>query len=106
MKTVSYLLVIMAAAVLIGTPLRSQDGKPSAQKVEYAFIRWDGFNNSHVIYPNNEVVMMGPRLKKLQKPNGVDERHFYQTAMMNDLAKEGWQFLSFFHEDVIMQRIK
>lgn len=95
---------ILAAWLAIGQTDNKAPSPPP--KVEYAFIRWDGFDNSHVIKPNNEVVMMGSQLRKFRKPPGVDDRHFYQTAMMNILAQEGWQFLTFYKDDVVMQRHK
>lgn len=108
MKITLLALILAVGAWLLTSNLSSQPAaaKASPPQMEYALVRWDGFQNSHIILPDNKVTFVGAELKKLKKPNGADERHFYQLAMMNTLAREGWRFLTFQNQDVLMQREK
>lgn len=76
----------------------------SAAAVEYATIRWDGRDNTHVIRPGAQVEFFGPELKKLAKPERTDSRSYYINWVMNHLAKEGWEFSGISSDDVVMRR--
>jgi hypothetical protein len=74
------------------------------QRYEYATIRWDGRDNTHIIRPNGEVEHLGAKLTKIQKPSRTDDRSFYMNIVMNSLAKEGYEFVGISNDDIVMKR--
>lgn len=76
----------------------------SPQTMEYATIRWAGRDNTHVIRPSGQVEFVGNQLVKLKKPNRADDRSFYMNAVMNALAREGYEFAGISSDDIIMKR--
>lgn len=99
------LLSVLVLGIGGAVALRStaQD-RVSAASVEYATIRWDGRDNTHVIRPGAQVEFFGPELKKLAKPERTDSRAYYINWVMNHLAKEGWEFSGISSDDVVMRR--
>jgi hypothetical protein len=74
------------------------------QTAEYATIRWAGRDNTHVIRPSGHVEFVGPQLRKVNKPDRVDDRAFYMNVVMNALAKEGYEFAGISGDEIIMKR--
>jgi hypothetical protein len=93
-------LALGGAIALLGT---AQE-RVSPASVEFATIRWDGRDNTHVIRPGAQVEFFGPELKKLAKPERTDSRAYYINWVMNHLAKEGWEFSGISSDDVVMRR--
>jgi len=72
--------------------------------VEYVSIRWDGRDNTHIIRPGGRVEFIGSELRKLPRPDRVNERSFYLNAAMNGLAKEGFEFQGMTPDEIVMRR--
>ncbi len=77
---------------------------PPASGFEYATIRWDGRDNTHIIRPGGKVEHIGPELRKLTRPERTDERAFYLNAAMNGLNKEGYEFAGMTPDEIVMKR--
>jgi hypothetical protein len=75
------------------------------QTFEYATIRWAGRADGYVIRPSGQVEFVGPQLAKIKKPDRVDDRAFYMNAVMNALAKEGYEFAGISNDEIIMKRV-
>jgi hypothetical protein len=65
---------------------------PTPAPYEYATIRWDGRDNTHIIRPGGEVEFVSLEFRKAKKPGRADERAFYMNLVMNGLTKEGYEF--------------
>jgi hypothetical protein len=77
-----------------------------SQTSEFATIRWAGRDNTHVIRPSGQVEFVASQLSNLKKPEHADDRSFYMNAVMNALAKEGYEFAGMTSDDIIMKRVK
>lgn len=74
------------------------------QTFEYATIRWDGRENTHLIRPNGTTETLGPILNKVKRPDRVDERAFYMNIAMNAVAHEGYEFAGMTPDEIVMKR--
>jgi hypothetical protein len=79
-----------------------EEGHP--QLAEYATIRWGGRENTHVIRPSGHVEFVADQLTKLKKPERADDRSFYMNAVMNAMAKEGYEFAGMTSDEIVMKR--
>ncbi len=100
-------LLLLLAAALIAAPglLRlpaADPGPPSA--FEYATIRWDGKDNTHIVRPGGEVEFVSAELRKARKPDRADDRAFYMNLVMNGLTKEGYEFAGMSSDEIVMRR--
>lgn len=91
-----------AAAVTLLRLAASSTGSPGP--FEYATIRWDGRDNTHVIRPGGLVESIGPQLKAVTKPSRTDERSFYLNVAINGLVKEGWEVAAMTSDDILLRR--
>ncbi len=73
------------------------------QVYEYATIRWDGAENTHVVRPDGTVQSAGPQLRDLRAPSRTDQRAFYMNVVLNALAREGYE-LAGMHPDTFVVR--
>jgi hypothetical protein len=71
---------------------------------EYATIRWDGKDNTHVVRPGGQVEVIGAELRKMPKPGRTDDRAFYMNLAMNGLTKEGYEFAGMSSDEIVMKR--
>jgi hypothetical protein len=78
---------------------------PLATRYEYATIRWDGRENSHIVRPGGQVEMTSNELRKVRRPDRADERAFYMNLLMNGLTKEGYEFAGMTGDEIVMKRI-
>jgi hypothetical protein len=76
----------------------------SGSAYEYATIRWDGKDNTHVVRPGGQVEFIGPELRKMPKPARTDDRAFYMNLAMNGLTKEGYEFAGISSDEIVMKR--
>jgi len=102
-------LIIPLALVALGTfcvvKLLAADPQAApAGRYEYATIRWGGVDNTHIIRPGGEVEFIGGELRKMHKPDRVDNRSFYLNCAMNGLTKEGYEFAGISNDDIVMKR--
>jgi len=74
------------------------------QRFEYATIRWGGRDHTHVIRPGSHVEFVGDQLTRLSKPDRADDRAFYMNAVLNAMAKEGYEFAGTSGDDFIVKR--
>jgi hypothetical protein len=99
------LATIFAVIICLGLATGGNAADPIHQQIsEYATIRWQGRDNSYIIRPSGQVEFVGPQLARIKKPDRVDERAFYLNAVMNALAKEGYEFAGISNDDIIMKR--
>lgn len=90
----------MAAALLA---VRSaEQGQPGPY--EYVTIRWAGKDNTHLIRPGGKAEIIGDQLRKIPRPEHVDDRAFYMNIAMNGLVKEGYEFAGMTDDQIIMRR--
>ena len=99
-----HLAIGFLAAVLLG-----RFGLPAAEQksgatYEYATIRWDGRDNTHIVRPGGRVEFVTAELRKANRPDRTDERTFYLNLVMNGLAQEGFEFSGMTQEQIVMQR--
>ncbi len=74
------------------------------QIYEFATIRWDGRENTHLIRPNGKIELLGPILNRVQRPDRTDERSFYMNVAMNAIANEGFEFAGMTADAIVMKR--
>jgi hypothetical protein len=98
-------LVLLCGALLSFGMLRVSHGADdSRQPVEFATIRWGGREYTHIVRPGGRVEFVGDQLSRLNKPDHADDRAFYMNAVVNALAKEGYEFAGMSSDDIIMKR--
>jgi len=105
MKFSVYLII---AAIVVWEPFCIGQGLAAetapGQVYEYVTIRWAGRDNTHLIRPGANVEFIGPQLRKVVRPDRVDERSFYMNVAMNGLAKEGYEFAGMTNDEIVMKR--
>lgn len=99
------LWALIAVLVLSGLVLRPQAADPQpVPAYEYATLRWDGPENTHVIRPDGSVQSVGPQLRELRVPSRTDARAFYMTTVLNALAREGYELVATVQSDAMVLR--
>ena len=101
MKLFSWCAVVV---VMLSLATWSRSGDETGRFYEYATIRWGGRENTHIIRPGGKVEFIGTELRKVTKPERVDDRSFYMNIVMNGLSKEGWEFAGMTPDDIVMKR--
>jgi hypothetical protein len=71
---------------------------------EYATLRWDGRDNTHVIYPGGHVEILAANFKTIKKPERADERSFFMNLAMNALARQGYELVAMTGDDYVFRR--
>ena len=71
---------------------------------EYATLRWDGPENTHLIRPNGAVEVLGAKFAGVKKPSRVDERSFFMNLAVNALAREGFELVAMTPDDYLFRR--
>ncbi len=93
----------VCAAVVVG--LRLMAAEPAGHAgYEYATIRWDGRDNTHIIRTGGRVEFIGPELRKAPKPGNADDRSFFMNVAMNGLGKDGFEFVGMTPDEIVMRR--
>ena len=80
----------IAAFLLFRTTAQEQT-RPTGP-YQYLTICWAGKDNSHLIRPGGQVEFIRTELRKLVRPDRVNERSFYMNAAMNASTKDGYEF--------------
>lgn len=101
--TLVALVILLAALAGVGRFVRAAS-EPSP-RYEYASVRWDGRDNTHVVRPDGKVEFLGGHLKGIAKPPHSDERVFYLNQVINLLAREGFELTSMAEDDLVMRRL-
>ena len=97
--------ILLAAAIGFGFAQETRGvDENRQQKCEYATIRWGGREHTHVIRPGSHVEFVGDQLARLTKPDQADNRAFYMNAVLNAMAREGYEFVGTSGDDFIMKR--
>ena len=105
MKPTKPILLFAASALLTFCIFRIVAAEsPASSQYEYATIRWDGKDNTHIIRPGGQVEFTGPELRKASKPNRADDRAFYMNLVINGLTKEGYEFAGMTSDEIVMKR--
>ena len=107
MKKLILIFLMAIAALGLSFIFRShaaENSPPLLQRYEYATIRWGGRDNTHVIRPGGNVEFVGNQLVRLRRPDHADDRSFYMNAVMNALAKEGYELAGMTSDDIVMRR--
>jgi hypothetical protein len=106
MKTSRLILLagILLAAVLSLGRLASA-APDTTPRFEYASIRWDGRDNTHLVRPDGRVEFLSGQFKSMAKPGHSDERTFYLNVAINQLAKEGFELAAMTEDEVVMKRL-
>lgn len=102
MKSTPSLLVtcVVIATIIVAF---AQD-TPRPAEFEYVTIRWGGKENTHLIRPGGNVEFIGNELRKLPRPDRIDDRAFYMNAALNGLAKEGYELAAMTSDEIVMKR--
>ncbi len=107
MKTRSFLIPALALAFCLGAMFtsRSQEAavQPSA-RVEYVTLRWDGRDNTHVVYADGKVEFLREQFAGIRRPPKSGERAYYLTLAMNALAAKGYSFSGRTDDVIVMRR--
>lgn len=107
MKTRSFLIPLFALAFGLGAMVtsRSQEASvPAPARVEYVTLRWDGRDNTHVIYADGKVEFLREQFAGIRRPPKTDERAYYLTLAMNALAAKGYDFAGRTDDEIVMRR--
>ncbi len=110
MKKLNLILLLAALSAAGLSLLKTRAAEPSSepttfQFAEFATIRWDGRDNTHLIRPNGKVEKLKPRFEKYPRPQGgIDERTYYLNIAMNAVAREGYDFAGLTQDHVVMKR--
>jgi hypothetical protein len=92
------------AAFCLGLLVARSAEQPAVGPYEYATIRWAGRDNTHLIRPGGKTEIIGEQLRRVERPDKVDERALYMNLAMNGLVKEGYEFAGMTDDMVIMKR--
>ena len=103
-RTILVALVTLAAGWLLAQTASDTSPEGPFRNEEYATIRWDGRDNTHVVRPNGRTDSMRGLFSDLDRPRGADERVFYMNAAMNALAREGYIFAGLTEDTIVMRR--
>ena len=76
---------------IAGFTLFLKAAEPAVGGFEYATLRWDGPDNTHLIRPSGNVEMLDAKFAGVKKPARTDARSFYMNLAMNALAREGFE---------------
>jgi len=96
------LLALIPAALLL---LKSRAAEQTTfQVVEFATIRWQGRDNTHLIRPNGKVEKLKPLFERVPRPDGIDERAYYMTIAINAVAREGYELAGMTPDEIVMKR--
>jgi len=107
MKTncISSVLVIGLAATCAGLWLRPRAGEPQTfQKFEFATIRWDGRDNTHMVRPDGRVELLASLLARVKRPDRADDRAFYLNIAVNAAATEGFDVAAATSDTILLRR--
>ena len=97
-------VAIVTLVLIFKTQTTTAAEQAASASTEYATIRWSGRENMHLIRPGGEVEFIWSKLKSVKRPDRCDERAFYMNLAMNSLAKDGYQVVTLFNDDLIMKR--
>jgi len=105
MKTTKIILTLSVVALATGFAfwLAAAETTPPS-RYEYATIRWDGRDNTHIVRPGGQVENASVELRKAKKPDRADDRAFYMNLVMNGLTKEGYEFAGMSSDEIVMKR--
>jgi hypothetical protein len=93
---------VLSLAV-IARLLAADADPPHGRGFEYATIRWDGPENTHIVRPSGTVEFVS-QLRTFKKPSRTDDRAFYMNIVMNALGKEGYEFIGMSSDEIVMRR--
>jgi hypothetical protein len=97
-----------AVLALLGGLLCTFQSQPAraAGVTEYAMIRFDGMDNSQVVWPDGHVDFISSLVPNANgHPQGFDVRIYALTLLMNKLSQQGWEFVEMYGpDDVLMKR--
>ena len=102
-RTVSLILTILLAGWLCSSQ-QVFAGSETNSVCEYATLRWDGRDNTHVIYAGGNVEFLGSKFRGVKKPDRADERSFFMNLAMNALAREGYELVAMTPDDYVFKR--
>jgi hypothetical protein len=99
-------LALIVGALVLHRPAEAvaADHPPTDARHEYAIIRWDGRDNSHIIRPDGSVLHVGDQLKGLTRPARVHERAFYMASMLNAMARDGYELAAMHPDEFVVRR--
>ncbi|MDO8348653.1 MAG: hypothetical protein Q7T30_00335, partial [Planctomycetota bacterium] len=98
-------LIVGALAVHRPADALAAERPPTDARHEYAIIRWDGRENSHIIRPDGSVLHVGEQLKDLVRPPRVHERAFYMASILNAMARDGYELAAMHPDEFIVRRL-
>jgi hypothetical protein len=105
MKRLNLILIIAVLSAAAACFLKSRAAEPSAfQAAEFATIRWDGRENTHLIRSNGKVEKLNPLFERFPRPDHIDERAYYLNIAMNAIAREGYDFAGMTQDQIVMRR--
>jgi len=105
MKTTKITFILSVVALVTGFAfwLVAAETAPTVH-YEYATIRWDGRDNTHIVRPGGQIENTSGELRKAKKPDRADDRAFYMNLVVNGLAKEGYEFAGMSSDEIVMKR--
>lgn len=104
-KSILLLVLVLSAAGFLLARSRAADSEPI--RVErIAVIKWDGRNNSHIIYHDGRIENLQPVFEQFSKPRDCDERYYYLTLGINALTRHGYSFEQLNGDAVVMKMVE
>jgi hypothetical protein len=94
------LVAVAAALASLSRPRAAAE----AVATEYATLRWDGRDHTHIIRPNGTVESLGPKFASVRKPEHADDRSYFMNLAMNGLAREGYELVAMTPDDYVFKR--
>ncbi len=105
MKRINLVLVAAVFSAAALCLLKSRAAEPSTfQVAEFATIRWEGRENTHLVRSNGKVEKLKQLFERFPRPDGIDERTYYMNIAMNAVAREGYDFAGITQDQIVMKR--
>jgi hypothetical protein len=106
MKYVICILLACCACLALGqSDTKSiQASERAFQTYEYATIRWEGRDRTHLVRPNGQVEFLGPLLAQAGRPNKSNERAVLMTIAINAVAREGYEVAAMTDNTIVLRR--
>ena len=106
MKKITLLAIgITALVVWLGTSLMvTAQEKASAQRTEYAMIKWDGMDKVCVNLPGKPEVWHVYDLSGSRTPKDMQEEEFCLAWAANKMASAGWEVAGFDSRRLLFRR--
>jgi len=98
---------VLGCTLLFAAP-RMTEAAPAAGSSEYAIIQWKNDHDTQVLWPDGHVDFMATLMPNVSLPSGdVHQRAYIMTALINKLAKQGYEYAGMASgEEIVMKKVR